>query len=89
MALWQKIAESDVINDIYAMYDYVNFLCYWNTYFVETHTTEDGQQVPGYYLYPADAENFIYKEGAQYNYGYKEGYFDGIVEKIEAVDKEQ
>ena len=88
MALWQKIAESDVINDIYAMYDYVNFLCYWNTYFVETHTTEDGQQVSGYYLYPADAENFIYKDGAQYYYGYKEGYFDGIVGKIEAVDKE-
>jgi hypothetical protein len=88
MALWQKIAESDVVNDIYLMYDYVNFLCYWNTYFVEAHTTEDGQQVQGYYLYPADAENFIYKDGAQYNYGYKEDYFDGIVAKIEAVDKE-
>ena len=39
-------------------------------------------------MYPADAENFIYKDGAQYNYGYKEGYFDGLVAKIEAVDKE-
>ncbi len=88
MALWQKIAESDVVNDIYLMYDYVNFLCYWNTYFVEAHTTEDGQQVSGYYLYPTDAENFIYKDGAQYNYGYKEGYFDAIVAEIEAVDKD-
>ncbi len=88
MALWQKIAESDVVNDIYLMYDYVNFLCYWNTYFVEAHTTEDGQQVSGYYLYPTDAENFIYKDGAQYNYGYKDGYFDGIVAEIEAVDKD-
>ena len=88
MALWQKIAESDVINDIYAMYDYVNFLCCWNTYFVEPFTSETGEQVAGYYLYPTDAQNFIYKDGAQYNYGYKEGYFDGIVAKIEAVDKE-
>ncbi len=88
MALWQKLAESDVVNDVYAMYDYVNFLCYWNTYFVEPFTTEDGEQVSGYYLYPTDAENFIYKDGAQYNYGYKDGYFDGIVAKIEAVDKE-
>jgi hypothetical protein len=48
MALWQKIAESDIVNDIYRMYDYVNFLCYWNTYFVEAYTTEDGQQVQGY-----------------------------------------
>ena len=27
MALWQKIANTDVVNDIYKMYDYVNFLC--------------------------------------------------------------
>ena len=27
MALWQKIAETDVVSEIYRMYDYVNFLC--------------------------------------------------------------
>ena len=37
--------------------------------------------------YASDAENFIYKDGAQYNYGYKEGYFDSIIAKIESVDK--
>ena len=87
MALWQKIAESDVVNDIYKMYDYVNFLCAWNTYYVNSYTDENGNEVPGYYLYPADAENFLYNDGAQYNYGYQEGYFDSIVAKIEAVDK--
>ncbi|MGN1307299.1 MAG: hypothetical protein ACI4V3_06490 [Faecousia sp.] len=86
MALWQKIAESDVVNDIYKMYDYVNFLCAWNTYYVNSYTDENGNAVPGYYLYASDAENFIYNDGAQYNYGYQEGYFDGIVKKIEAVD---
>lgn len=88
MALWQKIAESDVVNDIYKMYDYVNFLCSWNTYYVNSYTDEDGNEVKGFYLYPSDAENYIFKDGAQYNYGYKEGYFDGIVKKIESVDKE-
>ena len=87
MALWQKIAESDVVSEIYKMYDYVNFLCAWNTYYVNSYTNETGETVPGYYLYASDAENFIYKDGAQYNYGYKEGYFDAIVKKIEAIDK--
>ena len=88
MALWQKIAATDVVNDIYKMYDYVNFLCAWNTYFVNSYTDASGNLVPGYYLYASDAERFIYNDGAQYNYGYKEGYFDAIVDKIEAVDKE-
>ncbi len=87
MALWQKIANTDVVNDIYKMYDYVNFLCAWNTYFVNSYTNENGETVPGYFLYASDAERFIYNDGAQYNYGYKEGYFDSIVAEIEAVDK--
>lgn len=87
MALWQRIANTDVVNDIYKMYDYVNFLCAWNTYYVNSYTDENGQTQPGYYLYASDAEDYIYKDGAQYNYGYREGYFDSIVSKIESVDK--
>ena len=87
MALWQKIASSDVVNDVYKMYDYVNFLCAWNTYYVNNYTNASGETVHGYYLYPSDAERFIYTDGAQYNYGYKDGYFDSIVAKIESVDK--
>ena len=88
MALWQKIAETDVVNEIYSMYDYVNFLCAWNTYYVNSGMDEDGNTVPGYYLYPEDAMYLITTHDAQYNYGYKDGYFDGIVKKIEAVDPE-
>ena len=87
MALWQKIANTDVVNDIYKMYDYVNFLCAWNTYFVNSYTDANGVTQPGYFLYASDAKNLIYKDGAQFNYGYKEGYFDSIVAEIEAVDK--
>lgn len=87
MALWQKIANTDVVNDIYKMYEYVNFLCAWNTYYVNSYTDENGEKVPGFYLYPTDAEKYIYTDGAQYNYGYKKGYFDSIISKIEAVDK--
>jgi hypothetical protein len=87
MALWQQIAESDVITDIYAMYDYVNFLCAWNTYFVNTYTDAAGKVHTGYFLYPSEALRYITEDGKQWNYGYKPGYFDGIVQKIEAVDK--
>ena len=87
IALWQKIANTDVVNDIYKMYDYVNFLCAWNTYYVNNYTDANGVTQPGYFLYASDAKNFIYKDGAQYNYGYKEGYFDSIIAKIESVDK--
>jgi len=86
MALWQKIAETDVVSDIYRMYDYVNFLCAWNTYYVNSGTDENGNIVPGYYLYPTDAVYLITTDGAQYNYGYQDGYFDSIISKIEAVD---
>ena len=86
MALWQKIAQTDVVSEIYRMYDYVNFLCAWNTYYVNSGTDENGNVVPGYYLYPTDAVYLITTDGAQYNYGYKDGYFDSIISKIEAVD---
>lgn len=86
MALWQKIAQADVVTDIYAMYDYVNFLCAWNTCYVNSGYDENGNIVPGYYLYPTDAVYLITTDGAQYNYGYKDGYFDGIVNKIQGVD---
>ena len=88
MATFQKIADSGIVNDMYKMYEYVNFVCAWNTYYVNNYTDADGNVQPGYYLWADDAKNFIYKDGAQYNYGYKDGYFDGLVRKIEAVDKE-
>lgn len=87
LALWQKIAESDIINDIYKMYDYVNFTCAWNTYFVNSYINSDGELVKGYYLYASDAKYYITSEGAQWNYGYQEGYFQSIIDKIRAVDE--
>lgn len=79
LQLWQQLASSNVISDVYAMYEYVNFLCFWPTY---TASFSGGKD----YLYPSDALTFITKEGYQYNYGYKEGYFDSIVATIEAVN---
>lgn len=78
--LWQQLASTDVISEIYQMYEYVNFLCFWPTY---TAQFEGGSD----YLYPSDVELFCKNDGAQFNYGYKEGYFDSLVAKVESVSK--
>ena len=49
MALWQKIAKADVVNDMYSMYNYLHFVCTWNTYYVDSYTEENGETVPGFY----------------------------------------
>jgi phosphorylase/glycogen(starch) synthase len=86
IALWQKIADSGVITDIYAMYDYVNFTVDWPSYFVNGFTDASGNAVPGYYLYPADAMGYLTNDGSQWNYGYKDGYFEGIIKKVQSLD---
>ncbi len=78
MKLWQQLASTEVINDVYNMYEYINFLCFWPTYTAEFEGGKD-------YLYPTDAINFIETEGAQFNYGYAEGYFDSMIKTIEEV----
>jgi len=80
LKLWQNLAATNVISDIYTMYDYVNFVCFWGTY---TASFSSGEKD---YLYPGDLEIFLFKDGAQYNYGYKEGYFDSLIARIENVD---
>lgn len=86
MALWQEIAQADIIPEIYRMYDYVNFVCKWNTYKVDSYYNDKGEYIKGFYLNNVDAENFLKKNGAQFNYGYKEGYFDGIRNSIKNID---
>ena len=78
--LWQQLASTDVISEIYQMYEYINFLCFWPTY---TAQFEGGSD----YLYPDDAMYFYQTDGAQYNYGYQPGYFDSLIATVESVSK--
>ncbi len=80
LKLWQQLASTDVIAEVYQMYEYVNFLCFWPNY---TAQFEEGSD----YLYPSDAIYFYQTEGAQYNYGYADGYFDNLIATIESVSK--
>lgn len=80
LKLWQNLASTDVISEVYAMYDYINFICFWGTYTAKFTGGED-------YLYPSDLEIFLFEEGSQYHYGYVDGYFDSLIATIEEVDK--
>lgn len=86
MALWQALANTDVISEVYRMYNYVTFLCSWCTYYVKNYTDENGEKHPGFYLYASDAIHYLDDDDGQYHYGTEEGYFDGIVKTIEGVD---
>lgn len=79
LQLWQQFASTDAISDVYNMYEYVNFLCFWPTYTAEFEGGKD-------YLYPTDALHFIETDGAQYNYGYADGYFEGMIATIKEVN---
>ena len=81
LLLWQKVANSDIVTEIYSMFDYLNFVCNWCTYTYNFSNRKD-------YLYPTDIEHFLYKDGAQFNYGYKDDYFDKLVSKVLKIDKE-
>lgn len=81
LQLWQELAATGVISDVYSMYDYINFLCFWGTYIA----TWDGGNRD--YIYPSDLKYFLYNEGTQFHYGYQDGYFDSMIATIEAVDK--
>lgn len=80
LKLWQQLAASDVVSDVYEMFDYLNFLCNWTSYYMQFESGED-------YLYPSDALYFIETDKAQFNYGFKTGYFEALAEAIKDVNE--
>ena len=81
LRLWQSLAADGAISEVFAMFEYLNFVCNWPTYTANFGNGKD-------YLYPTDALKFIETDGAQFNYGYKDGYFDSLISRIKAVDPE-
>lgn len=80
LRLWQQLASTNAVADAYTMFEYLNFVCRWQTYTAKFAEGED-------YLYPSDALRFIETEGAQYNYGFKDGYFDSLKNTVLSVNE--
>ncbi len=84
--VWEKFSQSSIIDELYKMYDYVDFLCKWNEYFVNSYTDKNGKVQPGYYLYASDAKQYL--ENGNMKYGTDPNYFLDLIAKIEALDKD-
>lgn len=79
MQVYNKIADSGLISDLYAVYDYVYFTCAWPEYYVNSFTDADGNFVPGYYLWAGDVIPTI-----EYQYSYvTASYFDDLAATID------
>lgn len=87
LALWQRFANTTLITDIYKMFDYIDFVCKWPTYYINPTTNADGTVNPGFYLWAGDAINLIETPDRTYYYGYKEGYFDSFITRINKISK--
>ena len=75
---FNELAKNGIYEEISQMYDYLSFVTYWYSY---TVTFKEGED----YLYPDDALGMITTDGYQYNYGYKDGYFDSLRAKVRSV----
>ncbi len=85
LAIWQRLSSSGLVADIYSMYDYLHFLCNWPIYYIDSYTNSKGEYVAGFYFYPGDALNYIKNDGAQFNYGYKSGYFSNLISRLDKI----
>ena len=82
--LWEKFSKSGVVDKIYQMQNYVDFLCRWNEYYVNPYTGSDGKTYGGFYLYDSDAKRAL--ESGDKKYGTDPEYFNNLVKEIEAID---
>lgn len=81
LKLWQQLASTNVIADVYQMYDYVNFVCFWAEYKAQFGPSKDDRD----YLYPEDVAQFL-AEDSQYGYAASDTYFDDMIARINEVD---
>jgi hypothetical protein len=77
--LWQSLASSGVVADVYSMFNYINFVCYWPEYTAYFGSSQD-------YIYPDDVPMFLSKEG-QFGYAASSTYFEDLIKDIEEIDK--
>ena len=75
---FNELAKNGIYDEISQMYDYLNFVTHWYEY---TSNFAEGRD----YLYPQNAIDLITREGYQYNYGYKDGYFESLRSKVRSV----
>lgn len=85
MKTYQTIADSGIINELYNMYDYMYFVTNWTEYCQQAFTDIDGTEVPGYWFYPGDFQNYL----MQFYSFMSDTYFDDLIKKIEPLNTDK
>ena len=86
--LWQTISQEGLPADVYAMLDYLNFICLWSEWTI-TFPDENGemQTEP---MWPGDVENYIYDESEFGYYNQAFGtYFDDLIDRCRVIGGEE
>ncbi len=83
-ALWQTVASDGIIADVYAMFDYLHFVCQWQDYLFNYYDENDVYRQVN--IYPGDVMNFLEDDGP---YGYKTetdpSYYPGLIARVRAI----
>ena len=77
------MASDGVTAEIYAMFDYLYFICQWQDYMFNYYD-ENGnfQSVP---IYAGDVMNLLSEEGSDYLRMSADGYFDDLIARVRRV----
>lgn len=100
MKLMKQIASSGIMSAMNDMFNYLDFVCNWPEYYVNSYTDKYGDLHIGYYLYASDALFYLQADGSdkyyvestgknytgQYHYGYTDGYFESLIAQAEKLD---
>lgn len=80
MLLWQKITDDGLASDLYAMFDYIDFMCRWPDYTAKFDGENDS------YLYPDDVAHF---QENQFTKESGENYFKELKARAENIDADK
>ena len=86
-ALWTAMASEGLTADIYAMFDYLYFICMWQDY-TFNYVDESGAQHSAP-MWPGDVMNLL----SDSEYGYKtqtdENYFKDLIRRVRAISPDK
>ena len=77
LTLWQKISDEGLSADVYAMFDYIDFMCNWPNYTAKFDGEND------VYLWPSDVEYF---QNKQYTKESSDTYFADLTARAKAME---
>ena len=83
-ALWQSLASSGVIADIYSMFDYLYFVCQWSDYTFNM-LDENGEEITVWF-WSGDVMNYLEDDKFGYKKETSEDYFPGLIRAVRAVN---